>query len=120
MKKSILSLVTTVALAGIAHAGSVTFTNWGVSFSQIQANGAPVAAGTGFIAVGTTALTPADLAADVAQNGGALSLDGRAALAASFIQFGDSITFGFSGFEGFSTIRAIPVKKGPPLLNFCS
>ncbi len=102
MKKSILSLVTTVALAGIAHAGSVTFTNWGVSFSQIQANGTPVAAGTGFIAVGTTALTPTDLANDIAANDGVnLSTGGRALLAASFTQFGDSVTFGFNNFAGY-------------------
>jgi hypothetical protein len=102
MKKSILSLVTTVALAGIAHAGSVTFTNWGGTSTQIQANGVAIADGSGFIAVGTTALSPADLAADVAANGGVdLSTAGRAALAASFTQFGDSITFGFSGFAGY-------------------
>ena len=95
MKKSILSLFTIAALAGISHAGSVTFTNWGDSFTQIQANGVPIADGTGFVAIGTTALTPALLAADVAANGGInLSTAGRATLAASFTQFGASINFG--------------------------
>ena len=94
MKKSLLSLFTIVALAGISHAGSVTFSNWGDSFTQIQANGVPIADGTGFVAIGTTALTPTDLTNALAANGGNLSTTDRAALAASFTQFGDSINFG--------------------------
>ena len=100
MKKSILSIVATLALAGIANAGSVVFDNFSGTFSQIQANGVAIASGTGFVAVGTTALTPADLASEINANG-ELSVVGRAALAADFQVFGNSVQFGFSGQAGY-------------------
>ena len=100
MKKSILSFVATIALAGIANAGSVVFDNFSGTFTQVQAKGVSIAAGTGFVAVGTTALTPADLANEINASG-ELSLVGRAALAADFQVFGASVTFGFGGFDGY-------------------
>ena len=100
MKKSILSLVATIALAGIANAGSVVFDNFSGTFSQIQANGVAIPAGTGFVAVGTTALTPAALAAET-NAAGELSVAGLNALAADFQVFGVSVQFGFSGQAGY-------------------
>ena len=99
MKKSLLSIVATIALAGMANAGSVVFDNFSGTFSQIQANGVAIPAGTGFVAVGTTALTVNDLAAELVF--GELSIAGRDALAASFVQFGAGVQFGFSGNAGY-------------------
>ena len=100
MKKSILSFVATIALAGMANAGSVVFDNFSGTFSQIQADNVAIASGTGFVAVGTTSLTPADLAGEINASG-ELSLAGRAALAADFQVFGNSVQFGFSGQAGY-------------------
>lgn len=104
MKKSILSLVITVALAGIANAGSVVFSNFGAPFTQVQADGVAIPAGSGFIAVGTTADTAGDLQllqADLVANGGSMSIAARDLLASKFIQFGGAVQFGFNGFDGF-------------------
>ena len=104
MKKSILSLVITVALAGIANAGSVVFSNFGGTFTQVQADGVAIPAGSGFIAVGTTADTAGDLQllqADLVANNGSMSIAARDLLASKFIQFGDAVQFGFNGFEGY-------------------
>ena len=101
MKKSFIAITAfTMAFAATARSGSVVFDNFSGTFNQIQANGVAIPAGTGFVAVGTSALTPADLANEINASG-ELSLAGRAALAADFVQFGDSITFGFGGFDGY-------------------
>ena len=74
MKKLLLAITAlTLALAATARSGSVVFDNFSGTFTQIQADGVAIAAGTGFVAVGTTSLTPAELASRR-----------RAALAASF------------------------------------
>ncbi len=104
MKKSILSLVITVALAGIANAGSVVFSNFGAPFTQVQADGVAIPAGSGFVAVGTTADTAGDLQllqADLVANNGSMSIAARDLLASKFIQFGDAVQFGFGGNAGF-------------------
>mgnify|MGYP001243996231 CR=1 FL=1 len=104
MKKSILSLVITVALAGIANAGSVVFSNFGAPFTQVQADGVAIPAGSGFVAVGTTADTAGDLQllqADLIANNGSMSIAARDLLASKFIQFGDAVQFGFNGNAGF-------------------
>jgi hypothetical protein len=101
MKKSIFSIIAaSVALVGIANAGSVVFSNFNGTFTQIQADGVALPAGTGFVAVGTTALTPGDLAANV-NGAGELTAVGLATLAADFTVFGASATFGFNGLDGY-------------------
>ena len=97
MKKSLLAITAlTLAFAATARSGSVVFDNFSCTFTQIQANGEAISAGTGFVAVGTTSLTPAELSGELF-GGGRI----RALLAADFVQFGDSITFGFGGFDGY-------------------
>ncbi len=105
MKKSILSIVATFALAGMANAGNVIFSNFSGSFSQVQAEGVAIPAGSGFVAVGTTSIdaatAEAQLVADVTGNGGQLSTDGLAFLDSIFVQFGNGVTFGFEGNDGY-------------------
>lgn len=103
MKKSIFSITAiSIALAALANAGTVNFTNTsGASgLLQIQVNGVPIPAGSGFVAVGTTPLTPADLAGEVNASGH-LSVVGRDTLAASFTVFGNAGTFGVNGLDGY-------------------
>ncbi len=108
MKKSILSIVASFfAIAGLASAGTVNFTNTtGASGQvQLQVDGVPIAAGTGFVAVGTTSLTLSDLADAVTgdpTNGGTLSTAAQAALASD-------PSLGFGGFEVFEAQITIGV-----------
>ena len=114
MKKSILSIVASFfAIAGLASAGTVNFSNaTGASgLIQLQVDGVAIAAGTGFVAVGTTSLTLANLANEVTgdpTNGGTLSTAAQAALASDpslgfggFELFGAQITMGVNGLPGY-------------------
>ncbi len=124
MKKSFFSIIAaSVALVGIANAGSVVYSNFGDTFAQVQANGEAIAAGTGFIAVGTTALTPGDIA-NVIDGNGDLTQGGLAALVAGFDVFG-STTFGtaaVNGLAGYFSGNAVgdggaaPFAGGPVIL----
>ena len=78
-----------IAFAGVVTAGTVTSVNFAGTFSQVQANGTPVDGG--FIAVGTSSLTDAQIS----------NLTDAGALAASFTQFGDASSFGTAAVNNF-------------------
>ena len=83
MLKTLLRIsLASIAMAGVAAAGTVTAVSFGGSFIQAQAGGTPVSGG--FVAVGTSSLTDAEIT----------GLTDASTLAASFTQFGDSSTFG--------------------------
>ena len=83
MLKTLLRIsLASIAMAGVAAAGTVTAVSFAGSFTQTQANGVGVSGG--IVAVGTTALTDAQIS----------GLTDASVLADSFTQFGDSSTFG--------------------------
>ncbi|MFP6874448.1 MAG: PEP-CTERM sorting domain-containing protein [Verrucomicrobiales bacterium] len=118
MKKTFLSiLAASVALVGVGRGATIDFSNMtgalsDVSFAEVQVNGVAIANGTGFAAIGTTALGVADLIAATTAAGlsNGILPSGAAALAATFqslesIQFGDGAAGGFAGyFSGASTV----------------
>ena len=91
MLKTLLRIsLASIAIAGVATAGTVTSVNFAGTFDQVQAGGNPV--NGGFIAVGTSSLTDAEITglADVG------------VLADSFTQFGDASSFGTAAVNSFA------------------
>ena len=83
MLKTLLRIsLASIAMAGVAAAGTVTALNFAAPFTQVQAGN--VAVSGGFVAVGTSSLS------DVAIE----NLTDASVLANSFTQFGSSSTFG--------------------------
>lgn len=78
-----------IAFAGVATAGTVTSVNFAGTFTQVQANGTPVSGG--FIAVGTSSLTDAQIT----------NLTDAGVLASSFTQFGAASSFGTAAVNNF-------------------
>jgi hypothetical protein len=86
MLKSLFNIsLASIALAGVATAGTVTAVNFADTFTQVQANGVPVSGG--FLAVGTSSLTDAQIG-DLFGGTSASDLEN------SFTQFGASSSFG--------------------------
>ena len=83
MLKTLLRIsLASIAMAGLAAAGTVTAVSFDGTFTQTQANGVGVSGG--ILAVGTTSLTDAQIT----------GLTDASVLSNSFTQFGDSSTFG--------------------------
>ncbi|MCH2025526.1 MAG: hypothetical protein MK172_07260 [Verrucomicrobiales bacterium] len=102
MRKHILSLIALgLTFTTTAKSGTVIFDNFSGTFSQVHAWNGPVPAGTGFVAVGTTTYTRAQLEQLANGSGHGFMVFGRDVLEENFIQFGESITFGFNGFDGY-------------------
>lgn len=80
MKTFFTATIASVALAGIAAAGTVNFSNFGSTW-EIQASGTPI--NGGFVSVGTTGVSDFSDA-----------ITAQAALAADFTAFGASTDFG--------------------------
>ena len=80
MKTFFTATIASVALAGIAAAGTVNFSNFGSTW-EVQASGTPV--NGGFVSVGTTGVSDFSDA-----------ITAREALAADFTAFGASTDFG--------------------------
>jgi hypothetical protein len=80
MKTFFTATIASVALAGIAAAGTVNFSNFGSTW-EIQASGTPI--NGGFVSVGTTGVSDFSDAAAA-----------QTALAADFTAFGSSTDFG--------------------------
>jgi hypothetical protein len=80
MKTFFTAIIASVALAGIAAAGTVNFSNFGSTW-EIQASGTPI--NGGFVSVGTTGVSDFSDAAAA-----------QTALAADFTAFGASTDFG--------------------------
>ena len=80
MKTFFTATIASVALAGIAAAGTVNFSNFGSTW-EIQASGTPI--NGGFVSVGTTGVSDFSDAAAA-----------QTALAADFTAFGASTDFG--------------------------
>ena len=80
MKTFFTATIASVALAGIAAAGTVNFSNFGSTW-EIQASGTPI--NGGFVSIGTTGVSDFSAAAAA-----------QTALAADFTAFGASTDFG--------------------------
>ena len=80
MKTFFTATIASVALAGIAAAGTVNFSNFGSTW-EVQASGTPI--NGGFVSVGTTGVSDFSDAAAA-----------QTALAADFTAFGASTDFG--------------------------
>jgi len=91
MLKTLLRIsLASIAMAGVAAAGTVTSLNFANPFTQVQAGG--VAVSGGFVAVGTSSLSDAAIS----------NLTDASVLANSFTQFGDSSTFGSAAVSNFA------------------
>ena len=91
MLKTLLRIsLASIAMAGVAAAGTVTALNFGGDFRQVQAGGNAVSGG--FVAVGTSSLSDAAIS----------NLTDASVLANSFTQFGDSTSFGTAAVNNFA------------------
>lgn len=91
MLKTLLRIsLASIAMAGVAAAGTVTALNFGGDFRQVQAGN--VAVSGGFVAVGTSSLSDAAIS----------NLTDASVLANSFTQFGDSTSFGTAAVNNFA------------------
>lgn len=93
-----------------AGGGQIIMNNLSDRFPIADQYGNAIPAGTGFAAVGTIALTDAEVSLT--------SVSSLATLANSFTQFGSAIPMGVNGLEGlFSANIGAPFAAGDPLLG---